>query len=95
MSFLLDTDIIILWLTNRYPSIQQKITEVGSHRIFVSSITIAELYFGAYYSSRPDENRGMLDQLVPELQVLPCPTFVARGADPRGSGAPASPSRRE
>jgi len=70
MSYLLDTDIMIYWLNNKYPGIQKKIKETPDHQIFVSSITIAELYFGAYNSSKIDENCQLLEELVPELNIL-------------------------
>ena len=44
--------------------------EVGDDHIFVSSITIAELYFGAFNSSEVEQNCEMLDQLVGELNVV-------------------------
>ncbi len=69
--YLLDTDIIIYWLTDRYPQIQQKIEEVGEDQIFVSSITIAELYFGAYNSSKPVDNCALLDELILEINIVP------------------------
>ena len=56
MSYLLDTDIMIYWLNNRYPSIQKKIEQVSDAAIFTSTITIAELYFGAYHSSQVEQN---------------------------------------
>lgn len=68
--YLLDTDIIIYWLTNRYPRIQQKIEKVGEDQIFVSSITIAELYFGAYNSSRIAENCELIDELILEMCIV-------------------------
>ncbi len=68
--YLLDTDIIIYWLTDRYPQIQQKIEEVGEDQIFVSSITIAELYFGAYNSSRIVENCELIDELILEMSIV-------------------------
>lgn len=69
-SFLIDTDIIIYWLTNKYPQIDEKIREVGDDNIFVSSITIAELYFGAYNSSKVDENLELVSELLTEINVL-------------------------
>ena len=70
-NYLLDTDIIIYWMNDKYPSIQDKMENIPLERIFVSAITIAELYFGAYNSSRVKENCRLLDELVPELNVVP------------------------
>jgi tRNA(fMet)-specific endonuclease VapC len=70
-NYLVDTDIIIYWLTSRYLRIHQKIEEIRENRIFLSSITIAELYFGAYNSSRPVKNCKLIDELVLEMNVIP------------------------
>jgi len=68
--YLLDTDIIIYWLKNKYPQINNKIEEAGDSRIFISSITVAELYYGAYHSSKPKENYQLINELVTEINVL-------------------------
>jgi len=52
MSYLLDTDIIIYWLNDAIPNIRNKINSIANDEIYISSITVAELYFGAYYSSQ-------------------------------------------
>lgn len=44
MKYLLDTNIIIFWLKDRY-GIAQKITEVGAVNCFVSEVSVAELRF--------------------------------------------------
>lgn len=69
--YLVDTDIMIYWLTGAYPQVQHKMDTISNDRIFVSAITVAELYFGAYNSSRTRENCVLLDNLIHELRVLP------------------------
>ena len=69
-SYILDTDIIIYWMNNKYPNIRRKIENIPDDNIFISAITVAELYFGAYNSSRVQENCQLLDELVPELNVI-------------------------
>ncbi len=71
MNYLLDTDIIIYWLNNTYPSIQQRIEHVDNNQIYISSITVAELYFGAYNSSKIDENINLLEEFTSEIGILP------------------------
>lgn len=71
MNYLLDTDIIIYWLNNTYPSIQQRIEHVDNNRVYISSITVAELYFGAYNSSKIDENINLLEEFTSEIGILP------------------------
>ncbi len=68
MSYLLDTDIIVYWLNNNYPSIQNKIENVADEQIFISSITVVELFFGAYNSSKVSENIKLLEELTSEIK---------------------------
>jgi len=69
--FLIDTDIIIYWLTNTYPSINRRIQQVGKKSVFISSITVAELYFGAYNSVKKEENLGVTDGLLAKMKIVP------------------------
>jgi len=68
--FLLDTDIVIYWLKNRYPSIDRKIKQNGSSALRLSSITVAELYFGAYNSVKKEENLRMAENLFEILKIV-------------------------
>lgn len=70
MNFLLDTDIIIYLLNEIYPELQKKLSSIPENEISISSITVAELYFGAYNSSRVDENIQLLQDLLSELRIL-------------------------
>ncbi len=69
--FLIDTDIIIYWLKNKYPLIDQKIKQVGKTSVFISSITVAELYFGAYNSVKKEENLAVTDGLLDKMKIVP------------------------
>lgn len=51
--YLLDTDICIALIKNR-GGIREKIIEVGFGNCCVSDITLAELYYGAAKSERPE-----------------------------------------
>ncbi len=68
--FLVDTDIIIYWLNNKYPQIDQQISVVGDDKIFLSSITVAELYYGAYNSSKPEKNLKLVNELILDINVI-------------------------
>jgi len=68
--FLIDTDIIIYWLKNKFQSINEKFIEIEDHRIFISSITVAELYYGVYNSSKIEENCKLVKDLVSEINVV-------------------------
>ena len=75
--FLVDTDIIIYWLKNKYPQIDHKIRAAGSDKIFISSLTIAELFYGAYNSSNPPPNLKLVNELVFDINII--------GFDPKAS----------
>lgn len=52
--YLLDTNICIFLLKNRY-GVAERIRSVGWGNCFISDITLAELYYGASNSGRKDE----------------------------------------
>lgn len=51
MQYLLDTDTCIYWLKSRR-SVRDKLLEVQFIQVAISVITVSELYFGAYNSSK-------------------------------------------
>lgn len=69
-TYLIDTDIIIYWLKNKYPKINRKIKKIDEEHIFISSITLAELFFGAYNSTRKEENKLLIDELLEKINVV-------------------------
>lgn len=70
MSYLLDTDICIYWLNGRQ-SVKDKLLAAGWEQVAISVITQAELYYGAYNSSRVAENLKRVDDFVKQLLILP------------------------
>jgi tRNA(fMet)-specific endonuclease VapC len=70
MQFLLDTDICIHILKQRPERLAQKFERL-SDQICISSITLAELLYGAEKSSRRFENLDAVAQFVGRLAVLP------------------------
>lgn len=68
--FLIDTDIVIYWLKNKYPLINESIKKAGKKSVFISSITAAELYFGAYNSARKEENISVIEGLLDKIGVI-------------------------
>ena len=69
MKYILDTDICIYWLKGN-EHIEQKILSGGIDNIFVSFITVSELYYGAYKSERVDENLTMMRKLTDRINVI-------------------------
>lgn len=69
--FLLDTDTCI-YLLNDVASVKERVREVGIERLAISIITVAELFFGAFYSERRDHNL----QRVREFLAPPSPRML-------------------
>ncbi|MEH2373252.1 type II toxin-antitoxin system VapC family toxin [Nostoc sp.] len=70
MTYLLDTDTCIYWIKD-INSVRTKVREIGWEQIFICSITVAELYFGAYNSQRVLENLTRTEDFIQNLPVLP------------------------
>ena len=70
MTHLLDTDICIYWLKGSRPILEHA-EAIGPSRIAISTITVAELYFGAYNSAKVDENLARAEAFVRQVAVLP------------------------
>ena len=47
MTYLLDTNICIYGLKNKYPSLTQKLFQIHPDEIAVSAVTVSELEYGA------------------------------------------------
>ncbi|MCK5148674.1 PIN domain-containing protein [bacterium] len=69
-NYLIDTDIIIYWLNGSFPLINDKIDSIEDNCIFISSITVAELYFGAHNSSKIEDNLILVNELVSEINIV-------------------------
>ena len=67
MTYLLDTDICIYILNRRPAQVAEKFREVGAENIALSSITIAELYYGAEKSRSGERNKRALAQFITAL----------------------------
>ena len=69
MPYLIDTDIYV-YLSTGNRQILENIKAVGEENIFISSITVAELYYGAFFSAKHQDNLKKLQIHLDELQVL-------------------------
>lgn len=67
--YLLDTNICISILKNKY-GIREKVLDVSFEKCYVSEVTIAELYYGAAKSNRP-EHFDDVDNIKGMFKVLP------------------------
>ncbi|MEL7120273.1 MAG: PIN domain-containing protein [Bacteroidota bacterium] len=68
--FLLDTDIVIDLIKNRF-KLWDKVKNVGILNCYVSEITIAELHFGVHYSSRTEKHKNEPFEIAESFNVLP------------------------
>ena len=68
--YLLDTNICIFFLKGKY-DLENKILKVGQSNCFVSEITIAEMYYGAYHSRQPMKHLSDVEKLCSLFQVIP------------------------
>ncbi|NEU84233.1 type II toxin-antitoxin system VapC family toxin [Nostoc sp. UIC 10630] len=70
MIYLLDTDTCSYWIKD-INSVRTKVREIEWEQICICSITVAELYFGAYNSQRVVENLTRAEEFIQNLLVLP------------------------
>ena len=75
MKVLLDTNIIIA-LFAKEEAVQQRL--VSAAEVFVPSIVIGELYYGANKSARVKENLERIDEFAANNTVLACGTATAK-----------------
>jgi tRNA(fMet)-specific endonuclease VapC len=73
--FLLDTNIVIALFTGE-AAVEQRL--IQSDEVFVPSIVVGELYYGARKSTRVIENLERIDEFVASSTVLPCDTATAQ-----------------
>lgn len=66
--YLLDT-VIVAGFFNRDEAI---LTKLEQATVFVASITLGELYFGAYRSQRIAQNIANLEKFITATTILPC-----------------------
>ncbi|MBD5130404.1 MAG: type II toxin-antitoxin system VapC family toxin [Ruminococcaceae bacterium] len=70
MRYMLDTNMCI-YAQKGVPSVVEKITEHWEEGLVISSMTLAELYYGAEASAAYDKNLRSLQNLMTILEVVP------------------------
>lgn len=70
MNVLLDTNMCIYLIKERPPEVLRRFEEYTVGDVGVSSITAAELHFGARKSQRPAQNEQALEQFLLPLDIL-------------------------
>ncbi len=71
MSYLLDTNTCIDYLNRRNQNIFQNLTWRSPTDILLCDVVKFELYYGAYRSSRQQQNLARLERFFDEFQSLP------------------------
>jgi tRNA(fMet)-specific endonuclease VapC len=73
--YLLDTSILIALFADEM-AVKGKLAQASE--VFISSIAVGELYYGAWKSQRPQESIAQVDELVAESVILGCDAGAAR-----------------
>ncbi|PKN20565.1 MAG: VapC toxin family PIN domain ribonuclease [Deltaproteobacteria bacterium HGW-Deltaproteobacteria-6] len=71
MRYLLDTDACIYIIKKQPVKVFNRLKKCSIGDVAVSSITVAELEYGAAKSSRPDQNRNALLAFLSPFEILP------------------------
>ncbi|MBR1722706.1 MAG: PIN domain-containing protein, partial [Treponema sp.] len=58
--YLLDTNICIFLIKNKFPNLTEKILASDSNELFLSSVSIAKMEYGASKSQNREKNRQAL-----------------------------------
>jgi tRNA(fMet)-specific endonuclease VapC len=78
--YMLDTNICIYVMKNHPPKLRERFNRLAE-QLCISSITLAELYFGAEKSRKREENIEAIEHFTARLDILP---FPARAASHHG-----------
>lgn len=81
MKFILDTDICIFVIKRKPPSVLDRFGQHSQDDLAISSVTVAELRYGAEKSARPQQNHAALDAFLAPLVIA---DFDAVAADHYG-----------
>ena len=68
---LLDTNICIFLMKNKYPELANKLLNSDPSEIAVSSITVSELEYGAAKSQWPEKNRNNVRLFLAPFTIIP------------------------
>lgn len=69
--FLLDTNICVFLMKNKYPAATRKLLSSDPSEIAVSSVTLFELEYGAAKSQWPEKNRNNVKLFLAPFTIVP------------------------
>lgn len=78
MKYMLDTNIIAYAKNKRPESVLRRLQEHDPSDMCISAITMAELEYGVFHSSKPEQNRLALLMFLSEMEVVPFDSDAAR-----------------
>ncbi|WP_184744315.1 type II toxin-antitoxin system tRNA(fMet)-specific endonuclease VapC [Spirochaeta isovalerica] len=68
--YLLDTNICIYLMKNKYPHLQAKVEEKPISSLALSSVTLAELEYGISKSKYPEKNKDLLYGFISPFDIV-------------------------
>jgi tRNA(fMet)-specific endonuclease VapC len=68
--YLLDTNICIFIKNGKPPQVLQRLRQAIKEKVYISSITLAELQYGVYNSQNIEKNRISLTQFIAPFSLL-------------------------
>lgn len=71
MMYLLDTNICIYALKDKYPALKRKLLSIHPDEIAVSSVSVLELEYGAAKSKWGDKTREVMRRFLSSYEILP------------------------
>jgi len=77
VQFMLDTCCCIDIIRGRHPAMLARLKHFKLGTVSISSITLAELEYGAEKSARPEKNKVALLHFCAGLEILPFDSFAA------------------
>lgn len=71
MRYMLDTNICSYVLRDRPPSVRKRFEKAGAGNLAISTVVLAELYFGAARHPKGDAIRREIDDFASRITILP------------------------
>ena len=71
MNWLLDTNVLIHAQRGVPEAVRRRLREVEPHRAAISSVTVAELWYGIERSPEPERKREAWTRLIAPYEILP------------------------
>lgn len=71
MRYMLDTNICSYILRDRPPSVRKRFEKAGEGTLFISTVVLAELFFGAARHPKGEIIRREIEDFVSRISILP------------------------